>query len=58
MSKTWTTIFLFAGVIIIAIAVLDYMNVPLEFPTSSNGANVAIGAGLIATPFLLKKAGV
>jgi hypothetical protein len=55
--KTWQWIFLAGGTLIIALAVLDMMNVPLEFPTSSNGANLAIGVGLVATPFIVKKVG-
>lgn len=53
--KTWETLMLFGGILIVVLAVLDMMNVPLEFPTSSNGANLAIGVGIAATPFVYKK---
>lgn len=53
--KSWQFALMAAGVLIIALAVLDMLNVPLEFPTSSNGANLAIGAGLVAVPFVYKK---
>ena len=55
MKSTWQFVLLAAGVLIIALAILDMLNVPLEFPTSSNGANLAIGAGLVATPFIYRK---
>jgi hypothetical protein len=48
-------IFIIGGVAIIILALLDLMNVPLEFPTSSNGTNLAIGAGLVAAPFIYAK---
>ena len=48
-------IFIIGGVAIIILAILDMMNVPLEFPTSSNGTNLAIGAGLVAAPFIYAK---
>jgi hypothetical protein len=48
-------ILIIGGIAIILLAVLDMMNVPLEFPTSSNGANLAIGAGLVAAPFIYSK---
>jgi hypothetical protein len=48
-------IFIIGGIAIIILAILDMMNVPLEFPTSSNGANLAIGAGLVAAPFIYAK---
>jgi hypothetical protein len=53
--KTWQYVMLAGGILIIALAVLDMMNVPLEFPTSSNGANLAIGVGIAATPFVYRK---
>jgi hypothetical protein len=53
--QTWQIVMLFGGVLIIALAILDMMNVPLEFPTSSNGANLAIGVGIAATPFVYRK---
>jgi hypothetical protein len=53
--KTWEFVLLAGGILIIALAILDMMNVPLEFPTSSNGTNVAIGAGLAAFPFIYRK---
>jgi hypothetical protein len=53
--KTWEFVLLAGGILIIVLAVLDMMNVPLEFPTSSNGTNLAIGAGLAAAPFLYRK---
>lgn len=55
--KTWQYVLLAGGTLIIVLAILDMMNVPLEFPTSSNGANLAIGAGLVAVPFVMKKVG-
>jgi hypothetical protein len=55
MKSTWQFVLLAAGVLIIALAILDMLNVPLEFPTSSNGANLAIGAGLVAAPFVYRK---
>lgn len=55
MKSTWQFVLLAAGVLIIALAVLDMMNVPLEFPTSSNGTNLAIGAGMVAAPFVYRK---
>jgi len=48
-------IFIIAGIAVIVLAILDMMNVPLEFPTSSNGTNLAIGAGLVAAPFIYAK---
>jgi hypothetical protein len=48
-------IFIIGGIAIIVLAILDMMNVPLEFPTSSNGTNLAIGAGLVAAPFVYAK---
>ena len=48
-------IFIIAGIAIIVLAVLDMMDVPLEFPTKSNGANLAIGAGMVAAPFVYAK---
>lgn len=48
-------IFIIAGIAIIILAILDMMNVPLEFPTSSNGTNLAIGAGMVAAPFIYAK---
>jgi hypothetical protein len=48
-------IFIIGGISIIVLAILDMMNVPLEFPTSSNGTNLAIGAGLVAAPFVYAK---
>jgi len=48
-------ILIIGGIAIIVLAVLDMMNVPLEFPTSSNGTNLAIGAGLVAAPFIYAK---
>lgn len=55
MKSTWQFVLIAAGVLIIALAVLDMMNVPLEFPTSSSGANMAIGAGMVAAPFVFRK---
>ena len=49
------TLFIFAGLIIFVIALLNEFNVPLEIPTSNNYANMAIGAGLVAVPFVLAK---
>jgi len=43
------------GIAIIVLAVLDMMNVPLEFPTQSNGANLAIGAGMVAAPLYTQR---
>ncbi len=48
-------ILIIGGIAIIVLAILDMMNVPLEFPTSSNGTNLAIGAGLVAAPFIYAK---
>jgi hypothetical protein len=48
-------ILIIGGIAIIVLAVLDMMNVPLEFPTSSNGTNLAIGAVMVAAPFIYAK---
>ena len=48
-------IFIIGGIAILVLAILNEMNIPLEFPTQSNGANMAIGAGLIAAPFVYSK---
>lgn len=48
-------IFIISGIAIIVLAVLDMMNVPLEFPTSSNAVNLTIGVGLVAAPFVYAK---
>jgi len=52
---TWQYVLIAGGVLIIALAILDMLNIPLEIPTSSNTANLAIGAGLVATPFVFRK---
>lgn len=48
-------IFIIGGIAIIVLAVLNIMDVPLEIPTKSNGANLAIGAGMVAAPFIYAK---
>jgi hypothetical protein len=48
-------ILIIGGIAIIVLAILDMMNVPLEFPTQSNSANLAIGAGMVAAPFIYAK---
>lgn len=48
-------IFIIGGIAVIILAILDMLNVPLEFPTSSNGTNLAIGAGMVAAPFIYAK---
>jgi len=48
-------ILIIGGVAIIVLAILDMLNVPLEIPTSCNTANLAIGAGMAAAPFVYSK---
>jgi hypothetical protein len=48
-------IFIIGGIAILLLAVLDYLNVPIEFPTASKTANMAIGAGMVAAPFIYSK---
>ena len=57
MKATWQMVFLAAGVLVIALAILDMLNIPLEIPTSSNTTNLVIGAALVATPFVWRKVG-
>lgn len=40
-------ILLWGGIIILVIAVIDYMGTSIEIPTSSTGTNAAIGVGAI-----------
>lgn len=49
-------VLLVAGVIVIGMALLDILEIPLKFPTDSNAANLAIGAGMLAAPFILARA--
>lgn len=48
-------ILIIGGIAIVVLAILNMMDVPLEFPTKSNGANLAIGAGMVAAPFVYSK---
>jgi hypothetical protein len=48
-------ILIIGGIAIVVLALLDMMDIPLEIPTSSNGTNLAIGAAMIASPFLYHK---
>jgi hypothetical protein len=43
------------GIVIVAMGLLDIFDIPVEFPTGSAPVNVAIGASLIAAPFLLAR---
>lgn len=51
--KTWQVVMIIGGFLIVAVAILDLMDVPLTFPTSNNTANIAIGAGVVAIPFIV-----
>ena len=47
------TILLWGGIIILVLAILNYLNISIEFPTSSTGTNVLIGGGaVVASKFV------
>lgn len=55
MPQSVKFIFIGAGSVIAVLALLDIMQIPVEFPTSNDYANLAIGAALVAVPFVIVK---
>jgi hypothetical protein len=49
-------IFIIGGIAILVLAILDMMDVPLEFPTTNNTTNAVIGAAMVVAPFVYAKA--
>jgi hypothetical protein len=48
-------VLIIGGIAILVLAVLDMLNIPLEIPTANNTTNAAIGAGMIAAPYLYSR---
>lgn len=48
-------ILIIGGIAILLLAIIDAMGISLEIPTSSTTTNMAIGAGMIAAPYLYTK---
>ena len=49
-------VLLVGGIIVIGMALLDMFEIPLKFPTDNNAANLAIGVGMLAAPYVLARA--
>lgn len=54
MSQNAKLILVGIGVLIAGLAIIDMLDIPVEFPTKNNTANLIVGIAVAATPFIAK----